>query len=157
MTGNILVLAVVVIAATMATPARARDRARAAAEAPPPVPGAGFGPGPPGMPPPPRPLGPGPRALESLDLTDPQRDRIEDLHDVEMRQVMRLDVEARIAERDLERLLFADQVQARAIDELTTKIAALRADLLRARVASLVALREVLTPAQRARLRRLSL
>jgi Spy/CpxP family protein refolding chaperone len=148
------VIATLMMVAALTAQARARDGARPG-PGDDPMPGApGFGP-PPGMPRPPRPLGPGPEQLERLDLTDAQRDRLADLRDEEMRKVMRLDADARIAEFDLERMIETERPDARAVQEQADRVAALRGEMLKARVTALLALHDVLTPAQRAKLRRM--
>lgn len=125
---------------------------------PPGGPRAGWEQGPPpGAPPgprPPRPIGPRLDELESLGLSDKQRDAIADLHDDEMRKVIRLDADARLAERDLEKSVLAEHADSLAIGQHAARVASLRAGMLEARVAMLMGLRRVLTPAQWSKLRR---
>jgi Spy/CpxP family protein refolding chaperone len=151
----ILAAAALLLTAALGGAAHARDAHDPAGGGPPawapPRGGAPHG----GGPPPPPPLGPGPRELDQIGLTDAQRDRLADLRDDEMRKVIPLDAEARVAEHDLERMLTADQLDAHAVDELAARVASLRGEMLRARVAMLQGLHDLLTPAQRAKLRRL--
>ena len=116
-----------------------------------------MGPGGPhgGPPHPPPPFGPTREELERVGLTDAQRDKLADLHDDEMRKVIRLDAEARIAEHDLRRLLEADRSDASAIQAQVEHATSARAEILEVHVATIVALRELLTAEQRTRLRRL--
>lgn len=105
---------------------------------------------------PPRPIGPRLEELERLGLTDVQRDKLADLHDQEMRQVIRLDADARIAERDLERIVLAEHADSLAMRRQASRVASLRGQMLEARVTTLLALRRVLTTAQWSKLRHAS-
>jgi Spy/CpxP family protein refolding chaperone len=123
--------------------------------------GPGFGPslgwdGPPGMR---RPSGmPGPRGirpdeLEALGLSDAQRRQLDTLRDGEIRESIRLDADARIAELDLERLIEVDKPDPEALARQVDKITGLRSKLLLGRVNLQVAIRGLLAPQQRTKLR----
>ena len=114
----------------------------------PPHPGAGMGAGMVGLRLPP------PDVLERLNLSEAQRAKIDNLLDDERRKAIRADGDIRIAELDLQKLAESDKPDAAAVDEAIARITGLRAELLKARVATLVALRSVLTPDQRNKLRR---
>jgi Spy/CpxP family protein refolding chaperone len=97
---------------------------------------------------------PGPPPLErlaELKLTDTQRAKIEALHDAERRKTIRLDADVRIAEMDLQ-----DAIDAGGdVAPLVARVADLRGQMLAARVATRVAVRAILTPEQRTKLKSL--
>jgi Spy/CpxP family protein refolding chaperone len=97
---------------------------------------------------------PPPEVLDRLGLSEAQRTKIEDLLDGERRKAIRADGDIRIAELDLQKLAESDKPDPAAIDEVIARLSGLRAELLKARVATLIALRAVLTPDQRTKLRR---
>ena len=115
-----------------------------------PPPGAFAGPGLMGPP-----LVPDPRALEQLDLSDAQRDRIEAALDDERRTAIRTGADLRIAMLDLEQQVGQDSPDRDAIASVTGRIADLQARLLQARVTAALAVRRALTPEQRAKLQHL--
>jgi Spy/CpxP family protein refolding chaperone len=120
--------------------------------------GPGFGPppgGPPGFGPPPGMRGPAYDRIESLGLSDAQHAKLDSIRDEEMRKVIRLDADARIAEMDLERLFDADRADAQAVEGQAARVASLRGEILRAHVAARLAIHDLLTPDQRARLARM--
>ena len=97
-----------------------------------------------------QPPGPPPmERFEELKLTDAQRAKIETLRDAERRKTIRLDADARIAEMDLEDAIDAEGEVAPLVD----RVADLRRQILAARVATRVAVRAILTPEQRAKLK----
>jgi Spy/CpxP family protein refolding chaperone len=102
--------------------------------------------------PPERPPGPPPlERLESLKLTDSQKSKVAALHATERRKAIRLEADARLAEMDLE-----DAIDAGTdVAPLVARIADLRGQLLAARTATRVAVRALLTPEQRTRLKSL--
>ena len=101
--------------------------------------------------PPERPPGPPLERLEALKLSDLQKSKIAALRDAERRKAIRLEAEVRLAEMDLE-----DAIDAGIeVDPLVERVADLRGQLLGARTAMRVAVRALLTPEQRARLRSL--
>ncbi len=134
--------------------------------------GPGFGPGPGGPPGPPvpggPPRGPGPspaggivglrlpppEALERLGLSDAQRAKIDNLLDAERRKAIRADADLRIAQLDLQKLIESDRPDQDAIDGAIGRLTTMRADMLKSRVATILGIRAILTPSQRAKLRR---
>lgn len=123
---------------------------------PPPAEGHGPGMGPRGEGGPGLPMGgPGPREWERLGLGEAQRRKLDDLRDVEQRKVIRLEADLRIAELDLRRLVAGDLPSLQTLGAQVDRIADLRAGILKARLATELGLRGILTPDQRARLRQL--
>ena len=102
--------------------------------------------------PPERPPGPPPlERFEELKLTDAQKTKIAALRSAERRKSIRLEADARIAEMDLE-----DAIDAGAdVGTLVTRVADLRGQLLASRTEMRVAVRALLTPEQRAKLKTL--
>ena len=117
---------------------------------------AATGMGPPGRGgPPPGPRGIGPEELAQLGLTDQQRTRVEALHDDAMRSTIQTDAAARIAELDLQRMIEASPADTIVIAKQVERIGALRVQMLATRVRTEVAVRALLTPQQRAKLKTL--
>ena len=85
---------------------------------------------------------------QKLDLTDDQKTKLADIHDRQARAAIPVQGDLRIASLDLRKLMRADKPDQRAIDAQIDRVAALRATLHKARVASMLAARAVLTPAQ---------
>jgi len=117
-------------------------------------PGERFGP-PPGM------GGPGaglhippPEAFERLGLSEAQRAKLDALRDGERRRAIRADAEMRLAEMDLLERVESEPPDTTAIDGAIARLMAMRTAQLKARAEAIVAMRAVLTPAQRAKLRR---
>jgi len=102
--------------------------------------------------PPERPPGPPPlERFEELKLTDAQKTKIAALRSEERRKSIRLEADARIAEMDLE-----DAIDSGAdVAPLVARVADLRGQLLAARTEMRVAVRALLTPEQRAKLKTL--
>jgi Spy/CpxP family protein refolding chaperone len=102
--------------------------------------------------PPERPPGPPPlERLEELKLNDAQKAKIAALRSEERRKSIRLEADARIAEMDLE-----DAIDSGAdVAPLVTRVADLRGQLLAARTSMRVAVRALLTPEQREKLKAL--
>jgi Spy/CpxP family protein refolding chaperone len=100
--------------------------------------------------PPGRPPGPPPERLEELRLSDAQRAKIDDLRDGERRRSIRLEADARIAEMDLEEAIDRG---ATNVDALVARVADLRGQLLASHVKMRLAVRALLSPEQRAKLR----
>jgi Spy/CpxP family protein refolding chaperone len=96
--------------------------------------------------------GPGARGMEGLreelNLTEDQRSRLADIHDRQARTVIPIQGDLRIAELDLRKLMRADRPDRHAIDVQIDRIAGLRAQLQKSRVASMLDARAILTPAQ---------
>ena len=105
--------------------------------------------------PPPGPRGLSPELLEQLGLTDAQRAKIDALHDDAMRTAIATDAAARIAELDLDRMIEVVPADTVALARQVDQVAGLRAQLLATRVRTEVAVRAVLTPPQRAKLKSL--
>src|SRR5204862_3912698 len=97
---------------------------------------------------------PPPEALERLGLSETQRAKIEDLIDAERRKAIRAEADLRIAELDLQKLIESDKPDQAAIEGAVGHLNTMRADVLKARVATILGIRAVLTPGQRATSRR---
>lgn len=101
--------------------------------------------------------GPGARmhgmAMAQLDLTDAQRARMRDLHEGMQRKAIQGSADLKLARLDLQKLVRNDRPQKSAIDAQIDKIARLRAEQHKARVATMLEARAVLTPEQRKQLR----
>jgi Spy/CpxP family protein refolding chaperone len=121
----------------------------ACAAGPPPRP---WGSGPPPHGPP---IGPTPDEIRQLGLSDAQKQSLSEWRDEERRQVIRIEADLRIAHLDLDRLLAAERVDARAIDAEVDRISTLRAAIFKTHVATVVRLNERLTADQRKRLKRM--
>jgi len=88
-----------------------------------------------------------------LELTPSQRDRMEEIRDRERRHAIQARADLQIARLDLRRLMRAEHPDAHAIDAQIDKLAHLRAEMAKSRVASLLEARAVLTPEQQQKLR----
>jgi Spy/CpxP family protein refolding chaperone len=97
--------------------------------------------------------GPGFREWERLGLSGEQRRRLAELRDVEERRVIRLEADLRLAQLDLRRLVAGERPDLRAIGGQVDRVVDLRGEIMKARLAAQVGMRELLTPEQRARLR----
>src|SRR5262249_9074849 len=86
-------------------------------------------------------------------VTDAQRTKIEDLRDQSMRRRIQDEADLRIAELDLRKLLDADSPDAKAVDAAMDRIGGMRTALAKAQVSEMLAVRAILTPEQRAKLR----
>ena len=98
---------------------------------------------------------PPPEVLESLALSDAQRTRIDKIRDDAVRATAGTEADLQIAEIDLRRLVESDKPDHGAVDAAIDQVAALRATLFKAHVASWIEFRASLTPAQRSQLRTL--
>jgi Spy/CpxP family protein refolding chaperone len=87
--------------------------------------------------------------LAELELTDEQRQKLEDVHYRQLKKVIPMQSELRLAALDLRHLMHAENPDARAIDAQIDRIASMRANVGKARVASLLEARAILTPEQR--------
>jgi Spy/CpxP family protein refolding chaperone len=96
---------------------------------------------------------PGLEAMEKLDLTQAQREKLADLHERVMKQQIQTQADLRIAQMDLQKLMRAESPDGRAIDAQIDKIAGLRASIQKARVEARLAARTVLTPEQQKQLK----
>lgn len=97
---------------------------------------------------------PPPEAFERLGLSDAQRTKLEALRDGERRRAIRSDAEVRLAEMDLVKLVESDKPDATAIHQAIEHLMTLRTEQLKGRAEAVVAMRALLTPEQRAKLRR---
>ncbi len=91
--------------------------------------------------------------LRRLDLNADQRRRIAGIRDRQMRHGIQARADIRIAMLDLGRMLRAERPDKAQIDAQIDKVARLRAELQKSRVASLLEVRTVLTPDQLQKLR----
>jgi Spy/CpxP family protein refolding chaperone len=107
----------------------------------------GAGPGGPGF------RFPGRAALESLGLSDAQRTKLEDLRDQSQREAIRAGADLRLAELDLRKLVESDKPDQARVDAAIERMGSLRTAMLKSRINNLIAFRNLLTPAQRAKLR----
>jgi Spy/CpxP family protein refolding chaperone len=98
-------------------------------------------------------MGFGPRALEALDLTEAQRDRIADIREAAMKKGIQARADLETAHLDLARLMRADKPDMRAIDAQVDRIATMRASLQKAHIAARLEVRSVLTPEQQEKLK----
>ncbi len=117
-------------------------------------PGDEFGPhgGPPGPPPGMRP--PSPEELERAGVTASQRAKIEALHDDAMRRRIRLGADVRIAELDLRQEIERDAPDLNTVGEAVERVGQLRTAMHKAHVMEMLAVRALLTPEQRAKLKK---
>ncbi len=119
--------------------------------------GPGMRPGPPPGPGgPPMLRLPPPEVIAKLELTDAQRVKLDDAVDTGMRAAIRADADARLAELDLAKLLAADAADDAAVAAAIDRVGAARLAMLRTQVATRRAFTALLTPAQRATLRKLA-
>ncbi len=91
--------------------------------------------------------------MRDLDLTKEQRDRLADLRDKQARAAIRARADLATAGLDLKRLLRAENPDRAAINRQIDRMAQLRAEMAKARVAGMLDMRAVLTPEQREKLR----
>ena len=92
------------------------------------------------------PHGPGPGDWGTPGLSEEQRRRLEELRDAEERKAIRVEADLRLAELDLRRLVAGARPDLRAIGEQVDRIADLRAEIMKARLAARVRVREILGP-----------
>jgi Spy/CpxP family protein refolding chaperone len=85
---------------------------------------------------------------EKLNLSEDQTSKLADIRDRQARAAIPIEGDLRIAGLDLRKLMRADRPNQQAIDSQIDRMAALRARLQKARVASMLEARSVLTPAQ---------
>jgi Spy/CpxP family protein refolding chaperone len=89
------------------------------------------------------------RLKQELGLSDDQMVRLREIRESRQRDAIRHRADAEVAHLDLRRLLDAPTVDRKAVDAKVKEIADLQSAGLRARVDTMLAMREVLTPAQR--------
>jgi Spy/CpxP family protein refolding chaperone len=88
-----------------------------------------------------------------LQLTDEQRDRMREIRDRQMRRGIEARADLALARLDLRKLMQADRPELTAIDAQIDRVARMRSDLAKSRVASMLEVRDVLTPEQFRRMR----
>lgn len=101
-------------------------------------------------------MGRGARGMElmrELDLTREQRDRLADLRDKQARVAIRARADLATAGLDMRRLMRAENPDRAAINRQIDRMAQLRAEMAKARIAGMLDMRSVLTPEQREKLR----
>ncbi len=86
--------------------------------------------------------------LRELKLTDSQREKLRDLRERQMRKGIQARADLALARLDLGKLLRADRPSLASVDAQIDRIARMRADLAKSRVATLLEMRAVLTPEQ---------
>jgi len=93
------------------------------------------------------------RMAERLHLTDEQRTRIRDLHERQMRRGIQARADLQLARMDLHKLMRAPRPELTAINSQIDRMARMRADLAKSRVATMMESRAVLTPEQQKQMR----
>lgn len=92
---------------------------------------------------------------QALSLTDAQVERLRSLRMEQRKEGVRRHAELRVKRMELKELLTAKDVDEKAIDVKVKEVSDLQAASLRARVASRLAFRKVLTPEQQQKFREL--
>jgi len=92
-------------------------------------------------------------AIEELDLTDAQRDRLAEIREQHMKAAIPVEGDLRLARLDLGKLLRADKPEAGAVERQIDRISELRGTLMKNHVTGMIEARAVLTPAQQKKLR----
>jgi Spy/CpxP family protein refolding chaperone len=92
-------------------------------------------------------MGPGPM-MQGLDLTADQQKKLADIHERQARQAIQAQADLRIATMDLQKLVHADSPDKGAIDAQIDKLAQLRAQMAKSRMATMLEVRSMLTPEQ---------
>ena len=95
------------------------------------------------------------RLAKELDLTGAQRTKIREAGERQMRRGIQERADLEIARLDLRQLVRADKPDQTAIDAQVDRIAGMRAQLQKERLATMLDMRSMLTDAQRAKLREL--
>jgi len=98
--------------------------------------------------------GGGPMGLRALDLTADQRTRVEELHRANRDAGAALHEELRAARQALHAETFADAPDAAKIADLVAKVGGLQNQVLAAQTKAHAAVAALLTPEQRAKIRR---
>jgi Spy/CpxP family protein refolding chaperone len=111
--------------------------------------GMGRGMGGPGMG---GPLGP---MCERLQLTEAQRGKLADIRDRQQRRGIQAHADLQIAQLDLRKLMHSEKPDGAAINAQIDRIARVRTELAKARVAGMLEARALLTPEQQKQLREL--
>ena len=87
--------------------------------------------------------------METLNLTDKQRNQMADLRDAQARKMIGIRGGLAEAQLDMKKLMRADAPSQAQIDATIDRMAKLRADAAKSRVATHLAMRGLLTTAQR--------
>lgn len=90
-----------------------------------------------------------PGMMEGLKLSDDQKSKLEDVHYRHQKKAIEIRAELGLANLELHRLMRAETPGQRAIDAQIDRVSAMRASLQKARVASMLETRALLTPEQR--------
>ncbi len=90
---------------------------------------------------------------ERLRLSDAQREELRAIRDRQMRHGIQARADLQIARLDLRQLMTNDRLDASALDAQIDRMARMRAELAKSRVASMLEARSVLTPEQRGKLK----
>jgi Spy/CpxP family protein refolding chaperone len=93
-------------------------------------------------------FGGGLERLHELDLSPEQKTKLMGIHDRQQRLAIQKQADVRLAELDLRQMLRDEKPDKMKIDAQIDKLARLRADLQKSRVAALLEARTVLTPEQ---------
>jgi Spy/CpxP family protein refolding chaperone len=91
--------------------------------------------------------------MRELNLTKEQRDKIADLRDRQERRSIDLRAQIQTAQLDMRKLMRAEKPDKAAIGRQIDKVSALRADLQKSRIGTMLDVREILTPEQREKMR----
>jgi Spy/CpxP family protein refolding chaperone len=95
-------------------------------------------------------MGPG-ALMRELDLTEAQREKAADLHERALQKTVQLRADLASGRIELRRLMRTGSPDARAVDAQIDRLSALRGSIQKARVATMLELRGMLTPEQRKR------
>ncbi len=91
----------------------------------------------------------------ALGLTDAQRQKLQDIHERQQRRAVQARADIEIANLDLRHAMRAENPSATEIGTQIDRVAKLRADLQKSRVATMLEARAVLTPEQQKKMREL--
>jgi Spy/CpxP family protein refolding chaperone len=86
--------------------------------------------------------------FQALDLTEAQRAKLADIHERQQRRDIQARADQEIARLDLRKAMDAEKPDAGAINTQIDRVAKLRTDMAKARVAALLEARALLTPEQ---------
>ena len=92
--------------------------------------------------------GPGPMMLRGLDLTPEQQKKVEAIHGKQARLMVQAEADLRIATMDLQQLMRDEKPDQARIDAQIDKIAEVKTGMAKARIATMLEVRALLTPEQ---------
>ena len=95
----------------------------------------------------------GPGMAQALQLSDSQREKLRDIRERQMRRGIQARADLALARLDLRKLMRADRPELGAINGQIDRVARIRTELAKARVASMLEARALLTPEQRQKMR----